>query len=275
MALNTPRIRAAHGMAAAMLALGATVVQATPVDLPPGALPNMVGLGIGSTTQFAGGKDRMIGVVPGVRYTTDSGRLFEWYGPYAQFNFGGLTGFQWGPAVGLRLGRKNVDDAVVSRIHEVDTTVEAGGFIGYQYVNEGRVPYRLRAGVNVMTNAGIVYGGARVTASGTAWVPLSPRLYAGAGLGATWVSGSFNRTYFGVTPSDSAASGLPVYSPGGGLEQFTGWLGMIWQFDKHWYGGALVYLQCLTNDAADSPIVTQRGTRNQLTYGAGIGYAWQ
>lgn len=68
---------------------------AAPVDLP-NSLPNMVGGGIGSTTQYAGGKDRMIGVVPGLRYVTQGGHLFEWYGPYAQYNFGGVTGFQWG-----------------------------------------------------------------------------------------------------------------------------------------------------------------------------------
>lgn len=266
---NLPR-----GLAALVLAGASAAAIATPLSLP-GSLPNMAGLGIGSTTEFAGGKDRMVGVVPGLRYVTPGGRLLEWYGPYAQFNFGGLTGFQWGPAVGLRLGRNDVDDPVVARLHEIDTTVEAGGFIGYEYVNAGPVPWRLRGGVNVMTNAGIVYGGARVNATGSLWVPLHPRLYAGAGLGATWVSGSFNHTYFGVTQADAGASGLPAYSPGGGLEQFTGWLALIWQLDKHWYGGAMVYGQRLAGAAADSPIVTQRGTRNQITYGVGIAYAWR
>lgn len=261
-------------LAGIALAVAAHPGEAAPVSLP-GSLPNMVGLGVGSTTEFAGGKDRMIGVVPGVRYVTPGGRLLEWYGSYAQFNFGGLTGFQWGPAVGLRLGRNNVDDPVVAQVHAIDTTVEAGGYIGYEYLNPGRVPWRLRGGINVMTNAGIVYGGSRVTATGTFWMPLHQRIYAGMGLGATWVSGSFNRTYFGVTPADSAASGLPVYSPGGGLEQFTGWLAMIYQFDKHWYGGAMVYAQRLAGDAADSPIVTQRGTRNQVTYGIGLAYSWR
>ncbi|WP_432258625.1 MipA/OmpV family protein [Cupriavidus sp. TMH.W2] len=274
MAISTS-LRKLRGALATLSLAGATAAAtATPLSLP-GSLPNMAGLGVGSTTEFAGGKDRMVGVVPGLRYVTPGGRLLEWYGPYAQFNFGGLTGFQWGPAVGLRLGRNNVDDPVVSRVHEIDTTVEAGGFIGYEYLNEGRIPWRLRGGVNVMTNAGIVYGGTHIAATGSLWVPLHPRVYAGVGLGATWVSGSFNRTYFGVTPSDSAASGLPVYNPGGGLEQFTGWLALIYQFDKHWYGGAMVYGQRLAGDAADSPIVTQRGTRNQITYGVGIGYAWR
>lgn len=37
----------------------------------------------------------------------------------------------------------------------------------------------------------------------------------------------------------------------------------------------MVYAQRLAGDAADSPIVTQRGTRNQITYGIGLGYTWR
>ncbi|WP_258874570.1 hypothetical protein [Cupriavidus taiwanensis] len=108
-----------RGLAALALACASAAASATPLDLP-GSLPNMAGVGIGSTTEFAGGKDRTVGVVPGLRYVTPGGRLLEWYGPYAQFNFGGLTGFQWGPAASLRLGRNNVDDPVVSRLHEIN-----------------------------------------------------------------------------------------------------------------------------------------------------------
>jgi MipA family protein len=244
------------------------------VDLPAG-LPNLVGAGIGSTTDYAGGKDRTLGVVPGVRYVTDGGHLVEWYGPLVQYDFGGVTGFQWGPVASLRLGRKHVDDPVVSQIHDVDTTVEGGGFAGYEYDHAGSFPYRLRGSLTVVTNAGVVYTGARVALNGSAWVPLSSRIFTGAGLGATWVSRGFNQTYFGVTAEDSNRSGLPEFSPGGGLEQGTGWLAVIYQFNKSWYGGAMVYYQRLTGSAADSPIVTERGTRNQITYGAGIAYAFR
>ena len=269
---RTPALGRILGML--LMTGAATTATASPFDLPS-TIPNMFGVGVGSTTAYAGGNERMIGVLPGLRYTTESGRLLEWYGPYAQFNFGSLTGFQYGPAVSLRLGRNDVDDAVVSKIHEIDTTGEAGGFISYEYIHPGSIPYRLRGGINVLTNAGIVYGGARVSATGTFWVPVHTRMMLGLGVGLTWVSGSFNRTYFGVTAEDSAASGLPVYTPGGGLQQGTGWLGAIYRIDQHWYAGAMIYYQRITGSAADSPIVTQRGTRNQVTYGAGIAYAWR
>jgi len=129
-----------------------------------------------------------------VRYVTDGGRLFELYGPYAQLDFGGFAGLQYGPAVALRLGRNNVDDPVVSQIHEVPTTVEAGGFVGYEYDNQGAAAYRLRGSVTVMTNAGIVYTGAWVSVNGSLWFPLHQQVFVGAGVGASWVSqGSIRR----------------------------------------------------------------------------------
>jgi outer membrane protein len=264
-----------QGIVCVVLTLGvARGACAGPVDLP-GSLPNMVGVGIGSTTQYAGGSDRIVGVLPGLRYTTSSGDLLEWYGPYAQFDFGGETGWQWGPAISLRLGRHDVDDAVVSRIHTIPTTVEGGGFVGYEYMNTSAFPYRLRGELTVTTNAGAVYTGSRISLNGTAWLPLSPRVFVGSGLGTTWASGGFNSTYFGITHEDSVQSGLPSYSPSSGFEQITSWLACIYQIDTHWYAGAMVFYQRLTSPAADSPIVTQRGTRNQLTYGAGVAYAFR
>lgn len=163
---------------------GASCASAGPFALP-GAFPNFFGVGVGSTTEYAGGNERIVGALPGLRYTTASGHLLEWYGPYAQFNLGVGSEVQWGPALSLRLGRHDVDDPVVARIHTIATTVEGGGFVGYEYVHVGNVPYRIRGGLTVTTDAGQVFTGSQVSINGTAWLPLSPRIFAGAGLGAS------------------------------------------------------------------------------------------
>jgi outer membrane scaffolding protein for murein synthesis (MipA/OmpV family) len=198
-----------------IVAMGAAVVLhgavASPVDLS-NALPNFFGGGVGSTTEYAGGKDRIVGAVPGMRYVTSSGHLFEWYGTYAQYNFGSLTGFQWGPALALRLGRRDVDDAVVSQVHSVDTTLEGGGFVGYEYSHVGDLPFRLRGEVTVVTNAGVVYSGARISLNTSAWFPVHARVFVGGGLGATWVSGGFNETYYGVTAQDAEERTSRLYA---------------------------------------------------------------
>ncbi|WP_168788408.1 MipA/OmpV family protein [Paraburkholderia aromaticivorans] len=247
---------------------------ASPIDLS-NALPNFFGGGVGSTTEYAGAKDRIVGAVPGMRYVTNGGHLFEWYGTYAQYDFGSVTGFQWGPALALRLGRHDVDDPVVAQVHSVATTLEGGGFVGYEYSHVGTLPYRLRGEMTVVTNAGVVYTGARVSLNTSAWFPLHARVFVGGGLGATWVSGGFNETYYGVTAQDSAKSGLSAYTPGSGLNQLTSWIAAIYQISPSWYAGAMVYYQRLMDEAANSPIVSQRGSRNQITYGVGLAYAFR
>ena len=107
----------------------------------------------------------------------------------------------------------------MSQVHDVSTTVEGGGYVGYEYSHVGDVPFRLRGEVTVVTNAGSVYTGARTTLNTSAWLPLHSRVFIGGGLGATWVSGGFNETYYGVTSEDSQKSGLPAFNPGGGLNQ--------------------------------------------------------
>ncbi|WP_432719355.1 MipA/OmpV family protein [Jeongeupia wiesaeckerbachi] len=260
-------------LAGLALLLASTGAQA--LDLPAMRLPNLAGLGVGVTTECSGCKDTMVGVVPGVRYVTESGRLFEWYGPYAQYNFGGLTGFQWGPAVNLKLGRSDVSDDVINKLHDIDTTLEFGGFVGYEYDSvEGAIPYRFRVNANMMTNAGQVYDGARFNLGATLWIPMSERFFIGSGIGATWASQSYVNTYYGVTDADAAASGLAPFHADGGNQQILGWIGAVGQISGHWWGGAGVFMQRLMGDAAESPFVQERGDRNQLTYGAGLGYVW-
>jgi outer membrane scaffolding protein for murein synthesis (MipA/OmpV family) len=81
--------------------------------------------------------------------------------------------------------------------------------------------------------------GGHVTPYASLWVPLSRTVFVGFGGGFTWSSESFMQQRFGVSPEASAASGLAVYSAG-----------------------------------ADSPIITQRGERDQITAGIGLGYSW-
>ncbi|MGQ7935672.1 MipA/OmpV family protein [Paraburkholderia sp. D1E] len=76
-----------------------------------------------------------------------------------------------------------------------------------------------------------------------------------------------------MTAEDAGRSGLPAVGPSGGLEHITGRGAAIYPFNKNWLGGAMIYYQRLTGLAPDSPIVAQRGTRNQITYGVGVAYA--
>ncbi len=99
-------------------------------------------------------------------------------------------------------------------------------------------------------------------------------MFVGVGTGFTWSSDSFMRQRFGVTPEAAAVSGLPVYTAGAGVRQFYAWPAVVVRLSPSWFAGAGAFYQRLTGDAADSPIVTQRGDPNQWTVGGGIAYTW-
>jgi outer membrane scaffolding protein for murein synthesis (MipA/OmpV family) len=75
--------------------------------------------------------------------------------------------------------------------------------------------------------------------------------------------------YFGVTADDSLASGLAVYTPGGGVRDARAWLVALVHLGPQWHVGAGVLYSRLVGDAADSPLVSDRGSQNQWVYGVG------
>lgn len=272
------RLRAVAGAAATVTALLCCSLPLTvraqgmvPVDI----FPNLVGIGVGVTPDYNGSDDNVFGFAPGVRYQfKDSHRFAEWWGIFGDINLINSPNWQFGPMLSFRFGREDVDDDVVDLLPDVDNTWEAGVFGSYTYLNTQGIPWRVRVGGGVLWDVGNVYDGYNAFGWASLWVPLSRQVFFGLGGGASYGDDKFMQTYYGVTPAGSAASGLPVYTAGSGMKNWYVWPALIWQFDKNWAAGVGAFYQRLINDATDSPVVSQRGTANQLTGGVGIGYLW-
>jgi outer membrane protein len=259
----------------AVLTLGSLAGQAAfAAGIQVDVIPNFVGAGLGVTTEWLGSKDTVAGLVPGGRVQLANNRFLEVYGPMADMNALDHPNWELGPAVSYRFGRKDVSDPVVNLLPAIEGGLEAGAFAGWHYVRLEGIPFRVRLGVMAVTGVSGGATGSHVTPYASLWVPLSPRVFAGLGGGLTWSSASFMQQRFGVSPEASAASGLPPYTAGAGVRQYYLWPAVIYRVTKEWYAGAGVFYQRITGDGADSPIVTQRGSANQLTAGLGIGYSW-
>lgn len=237
-------------------------------------IPNFVGAGLGSTTEWMGSKERIWAVVPGGRVQLEKNRFVEVYGPIVDMNFLDSPNWEFGPMASYRFGRSEVEDAVVNLLPPIDGGLEAGLFAGWHFIRTEGIPYRVRLGVSLTTAITGGAAGSHVTPYASLWVPLSARLFLGFGGGLTWSSESFMQQRFGVTPEGSAASGLPVYSANAGMRQYYLWPAVIYRVSKEWYAGAGAFYQRITGDGADSPVITQRGDPNQLSAGIGVGYSW-
>jgi outer membrane protein len=237
-------------------------------------IPNFVGAGLGSTTEWMGSKERIWAVVPGGRVQLEKNRFVEVYGPIVDMNVLDSPNWEFGPMASYRFGRSEVEDSVVNLLPPIDGGLEAGIFAGWHHIRTEGIPYRVRLGVSVTTAISGGATGGHVTPYASVWVPLSTRLFVGVGGGLTWSSESFMQQRFGVSPEASAASGLPTYSASAGMRQYYLWPAVIYRVSKEWYAAAGAFYQRITGDGADSPIVAQRGDANQFSAGIGVGYAW-
>ena len=96
----------------------------------------------------------------------------------------------------------------------------------------------------------------------------SDRLLVNAGPRVLFAEDDYARTYFGVSPEESATSGLPAFEAEGGALSAGLEVGAFYRLDEDWGVEGAVTYDRLLGDAADSPI-TEAGSADQ--YGVRIG----
>ncbi|GAA0548727.1 outer membrane scaffolding protein for murein synthesis (MipA/OmpV family) [Rhizomicrobium palustre] len=196
---------------------------------------------------------------------------------YARFEGGTLRfnlidneAFHAGPLIGFRRGRGNVNSPVHSFKH-LDDTETAGGFIEWEHVAEDP-----RSGETVyLTADNAVYGekgGWQIVLRGTARRPIewvNPGFIVSLTGDLSWVSRPYMQKYFGVTPSDSIASGMPIYTPGDGFNRAGVALSVDQFLSRHFSVGLRGYYASLLGKASSSPVTS---SSDQFFAGVVAGY---
>jgi outer membrane protein len=225
-----------------------------------------VGLGAQVMPKYVGADDTQVLPYVGVDIAKGTNE-FRFGAPDDGFGIPIFTSgnFSFGPVANIATGRKNKD--VGAPVGRVKTTLELGGFAQVFATESIRFRAEVRKGVN--GHEGIVssFGVDQVWRDGDRYViSIGPRVL---------VSDSrYQRAYFGVTPTTSLATGLPVYRPDGGIHAIAATSGMSYQFSPQWGVFGYGRIERLVGDAAKSPIVREFGSRNQLSAGLGISYTF-
>jgi len=191
------------------------------------------------------------------------------HSPRDGFGFGILdTGrFRVGPAFKVRLPRNESDDSDLKGLGDVPWTLEAGIFADYWVTPWLRTRAELRQGIG--GHHGIM---ADLTADVVA--PVTPRLTLSGGPRLTLATAAATTPYFSVTPAQAAASGLPVYDATGGVHSYGLGAQARYQWSPQWATYVFAEYERLADGAANSPIVTQLGSPNQLQVGLGVTYSF-
>ncbi len=173
-----------------------------------------------------------------------------------------------GPVASMMWQRRQSASPYLNGLGNVGFTGEAGGFIDWW-----AAPW-LRARVEGLEAFGGA-SGAIANLSMDAVIPLSPALTWSGGPRARAVTSGVESTYFSVTPTQSAASGLPIYNASGGWQAVGAGTQMKYHFNQEWATYGLIEYDKLIGSTASSPIVTgPGGSTNQWTFGVGFTYSF-
>jgi outer membrane protein len=217
--------------------------------------------------EFPGARDREVGPLVDVDIARGD-EPFRIEAPDDSFglrllNTGTIT---FGPAAAVRPSRSEAK--VGAPVGRVGTTVELGAFADALLSPSFRLRGELLKGVN--GHEGLVgqVGADHIWRDGDRYaVTLGPRLLLS--------DGRFQRAYFGVGPEAALASGLSAYRPGGGVHGVALAGGAQLQFGERWGMFGYARAERLVGDAGKSPIVRSLGSRNQLSAGLGLSYAFR
>jgi len=198
----------------------------------------------------------------------------EFFGPRDSFGFSviDLGQFKLGPAVRIIWERKASDYTALNGLGDVNYTVQAGGYAEFWPLAWLRLRGEVRQGFGGETG---LTGDAFLDAV----VPAGQFRFSG-GPRLTLQSAAAISPYFSITQAQSAGStisglpALPVYNASGGLYSYGAGAQVEYFFNPQWSAHAFTEYERLTGSAADSPLVTQRGSPNQFTFGLGGTYSF-
>ncbi|MDO8704278.1 MAG: MipA/OmpV family protein [Sulfuricaulis sp.] len=215
---------------------------------------SLLGLGLRSRPAYDGSATQRIEMVPVVRYFGQ-----PWFARSTQGVLEGGVRMEFAPGLhaGVQLayepGRKTSEsdflkDRNVSGINRGASV----GLHGEWDRDFGPMPIALLARTRQHTDSDL---GAQADLRLSAGVYRGGRVAAGVFTQATWANAKSAGSFYGITPSQSVATGLPTFGAGSGW--IFGSVGLLWSIDlsRDWIAVGSLEARRQHGDAARSPLV--------------------
>jgi outer membrane protein len=226
-----------------------------------------LGAGLDSVPKFPGADSQRVFALPFV--AASYGRFF--FGAYPGAGSIGGIGMNlyrdthWRLAAALSAGlaeRKESDDPRLQGLGDVHRTASAG--LGGAYT-QGWFLLSASALTDILNHG----QGTLVHLNALGRFRFDERLTFFGGPGLAWADSRYTKTFFGVTPEQSAASGLPEFGTHAGLNTVRLGFGASYRITSRWTATAFGSVARLEGDAASSPITEDRWQR---FFGAVVSY---
>jgi len=229
---------------------------------------------------FSGSSDYQMMLVPDIRVAYGD-TFFASVGQGIGYNFEVNSEWVVGPLIKFDFGR-DADGESTFRVaggtskaligfEDIDSTVLAGGFARYDR-DMWSAKVELLKGMNghegMIADLSIDYkarfGGSEAQPGPPVFIATGPRL--------RWANDDYTNTYYGITAADSLGSGLPTYTAGGGIASIGWGASIVMPINQKLALIGFAGYDKLMGDAADSPLIVQRGSENQFSTGAFFSY---
>jgi outer membrane protein len=160
-------------------------------------------------------------------------------------------------------------------MEEIDDTVELGVVAGLEFMASDDPRKKFIITAEYLQDAGGEHEGYTFSLSARVWYPVSKPIDVSIGVGATYADEDYMDTYFGVSPIDSARTGLPIFELGDGtIKDVKVIPAVVVHLSRSWHVAAGGRFSRLLDDAKDSPVVEDRGAKDQIIAGVGLAYSW-
>jgi len=242
------------------------------------------GIGVAVGSSYEGSDNYTVSPLP-VVLGSFGGVDFQPRGPGVALDLipdrdGAKVDFIFGPVVRARFDRHNsIEDEVVKSLGKLDFAVEVGPFAGVQ-VNRVLNPYdSLTAQVDVRWDVAGAHDGMVVFPSLTYFTPLSRGIATSFSINAEYVDDDYADYYFSISPTGSAASGLPTFTADSGWKNVGATMLTAVDLDGDVTNGgfSMIFLggySRMLGDPKRSPVTSVRGSANQFFGAIGVGYTF-
>ena len=220
-----------------------------------------LGAGLADAPRYPGADTDRVRLVPLAQVSYDKTLFLGTSG--LRWNLINIDGFRAGPVLGYLGGRNQDSDPRLNGLGDIHSSLTAGAFALYH-----RGPFEI--GVTVRQAITQTDNGLLGLVTADYLIPLmGRRMLLTFGPDMEFANARGNQTWFGVTPTQSFDSGLPVFTPGGGVRDVGAHATLTYHYSEHFLLRVFGSLKDLTGDDSNSPIVENR---TQALFGVGLAY---